>query len=202
VTVALLAAWVLAGSAPHGRRAMTAASVAGAWIALPLAVVPAAAVLLRRNAQRIGKARREARLRQDEIALLADLVTLGLRSGLPVRNALAMAGARVGALEAEVEGVLTAVDRHGAAAGLAAGVGSAGDLFRVLGGAVASGAPLVASVAAFANERRQADHARRMESVRRLPVRLLVPLALLVLPGFVLLAVAPAVLDAITRLID
>jgi hypothetical protein len=39
-----------------------------------------------------------------------------------------------------------------------------------------------------------------MERARRLPVRLLLPLALLILPGFVLLAVGPAVLQGLARL--
>ena len=42
--------------------------------------------------------------------------------------------------------------------------------------------------------------ARRLESVRRKPIAMLFPLTLLILPGFLLLAVAPAVLDALGRL--
>ena len=45
-----------------------------------------------------------------------------------------------------------------------------------------------------------AGHAERITVARRLPVRLLLPLALLILPGFVVLAVGPAVLQALARL--
>ena len=40
----------------------------------------------------------------------------------------------------------------------------------------------------------------RLEAARRLPVRLMLPLALLILPGFVVLAVGPALLEALDRL--
>jgi hypothetical protein len=44
----------------------------------------------------------------------------------------------------------------------------------------------------FAAERRHAEQACNLERARRLPVRLLLPLALLILPGFMVLVVGPA----------
>jgi hypothetical protein len=40
----------------------------------------------------------------------------------------------------------------------------------------------------------------RLEAVRRVPVLMLFPLTILILPGFLLLAIAPAIIDAFSRL--
>jgi pilus assembly protein TadC len=42
--------------------------------------------------------------------------------------------------------------------------------------------------------------ASELEAVRKLPVTMLFPLTLLILPGFLLVAIAPAILDAFSRL--
>ncbi|MBT8213091.1 MAG: type II secretion system F family protein [Acidimicrobiia bacterium] len=72
-------------------------------------------------------------------------------------------------------------------------------VFAVAVRARASGAPLGDSVAQLAEGLR----AERMESARlaarRLPVRLVLPLTLLILPGTVLLTVTPVLLGAIER---
>jgi pilus assembly protein TadC len=92
------------------------------------------------------------------------------------------------------------MDRAGTAAALAGSKGRLADLGRVAAGAAVSGAPIAAAVTAYSRTRRHADHAKALERARRLPVRLLLPLALLILPGFVLLAVGPAVLEGLARL--
>jgi pilus assembly protein TadC len=92
------------------------------------------------------------------------------------------------------------MDRWGAAAGLAAAQGWGERLYRLMGRAAATGAPLVGAVEAFALEGRHAEHSRRLEAARRLPVRLVVPLALLILPGFVVLVLGPALMESLARL--
>ena len=148
---------------------------------------------------------RRRRLREEaargDVTLLADLVALGLRAGLGLLEALRRAAPLVApGLAAEVEGVLRAAGRSGSEAALAAAGGRAARLYRLAARAAATGAPLAEAVEAFAAERRHADHARAVEAARRLPVRMLVPLALLILPGFVVLAVGPALLEALARL--
>ena len=65
--------------------------------------------------------------------------------------------------------------------------------------AIFKGLPALA-VAAFVAERHDEERARRRAAGARLPVRMLVPLSLLILPGFVLLTVGPALLGAVRRL--
>jgi pilus assembly protein TadC len=59
---------------------------------------------------------------------------------------------------------------------------------------------MTAAVEAFASEQRHAEHNRSLAAARRLPVKLLLPLALLILPGFVILAVGPALARSLARL--
>ena len=71
---------------------------------------------------------------------------------------------------------------------------------RVIGRANATGAPLVDAVSRLADELHADLTALRLAAVRRIPVAMLFPLTLLILPGFLLLAVAPALFDAFGRL--
>jgi tight adherence protein C len=150
------------------------------------------------------RARRDAEIEREaesDVALLADLLGLGLTAGLSLRAAIDIATPQVAApVQADLTAMCRRIDRAGLAAGLAGTSGRLEGLARVAAGAAVSGAPLGPAVAAFSKVRRHADHATRTERARRLPVRLLLPLALLILPGFVLLAVGPAVLQGLARL--
>jgi hypothetical protein len=150
--------------------------------------------------RRISEKRAEAVDAAQDLVLLADLTALGLSAGLGLVEALRTSSRWVSPrLAGELGRVLRAVRSTGNAA-LGAAPGRAEALYRTLAAAADSGAPLVGVVEGFAAERRHAEHAGRMEAARRLPVRLLVPLALLILPGFVILAVGPALLDSLARL--
>jgi hypothetical protein len=96
--------------------------------------------------------------------------------------------------------VLRNAARRGLAAALSEAGGPGRRLFLILARAVATGAPLAQSVEGFVADQQAEAKAARLEEARRLPVRLMVPLALLVLPGFVLLTVGPTVLAALERL--
>lgn len=63
-----------------------------------------------------------------------------------------------------------------------------------------TGAPLLPSIDGYARGLRRDARAAAVERARKLPVKLLFPLALLILPGFLLLTVAPAFLAGIDRL--
>jgi pilus assembly protein TadC len=73
-------------------------------------------------------------------------------------------------------------------------------LYRVVGAAVATGSSLLDSVARLAHDFHSELAASELEAVRKLPVTMLFPLTLLILPGFLLVAIAPAILDAFSRL--
>jgi hypothetical protein len=194
-------AWSAARRLRLGRPDL-AGAVAAVTVAAPLAGLALAAVVVAGRRWRVAAAR-TARSRDDErsASLFADLVSLGLTAGLSLRAAVVAARVHVdGSLRGEVDDLVAGMDRVGVAPALAAVEGTLSDFGRVAAGAAASGAPVAAAVAAFAATRRQVDHAERVAAARRLPVRLLLPLALLILPGFVVLAVGPALLQALARL--
>jgi hypothetical protein len=88
----------------------------------------------------------------------------------------------------------------GTAVTFASATGPLARLLALAARAVSTGAPLAAAIAAFADEARNAERARAVADARRLAVRLLFPLALLILPGFVVLVAGPVVLESLARL--
>jgi len=187
----------------RGRRTAAAAGAAGALaVVAPLAGAAVIAALLAVVARNRLRTRRRATERaSDDVALLADLTALGLRAGLGLIQALERAAVDVSpGLAEEVRTVVRSAGRSGTAAALTTAGGHAERLYRLAARAAATGAPVAEAVDGFAAERRHADHSRAAADARRLPVRMLLPLALLILPGFVVLAVGPALLEALERL--
>lgn len=164
-----------------------------------LALLAMAGAIWQRS--RWTQSRRAAREADAEVALLAELTGLGLTAGLPLTSALEAAAEETGALLArEVRGVLRRARVEGTAVALGTSRGRALPLYRLAARAVVSGAPLRPAVAAFADEARSELRAERLAAARKLPVRLLLPLSLLILPGFVLLSLGPALISALERL--
>lgn len=201
LSLAIGGSWWLA--VRRGWRQPWLAAVTGAlFVHSPMAGIAMAAVFVARvrwlQARQVAAQAKQA---DGDVALLADLLGLGLTAGLSLRAALDIAEPHVAApLQGDLVAMRMRIDRAGLSAGLSGTRGRLEDLARVAAGAAVSGAPLAPAIAAFSKARRHADHATRMERARRLPVRLLLPLALLILPGFVLLAVGPAVLQGLARL--
>ncbi len=142
-------------------------------------------------------ARRRAwgqRRSNDDRLLLADLAAIGLSAGLTFSGALTAAAEHVS--EETARSV-----RRGLRSGTGEGAqGAAKELFALADRALVTGAPLLASIDGYAHSLRRDERAAAVERARRLPVKLLFPLALLILPGFLLLTVAPAFLAGIERL--
>lgn len=192
-------AWLLLEGSPWRLAAAGAAALAP--ISIPLAVIPPAAAVVTRRVSSIREVRRARIEANEDVALLADLMALALRSGLAVRPALESASLRVAPqLRTEVATVVEAIDRSGAAVALSSADGQARGLYSTVASAAATGAPIEAAVTSFAAERRAAAHAKHLADLRRLPVRMLLPLALLVLPGFAVLVVGPALVESLSRL--
>lgn len=148
-----------------------------------------------------GRRRREASDLESEVVLLAELTMLGVAAGLSFVASLAHAAGAVDVeLRGEVARVLARARIDGQAAAFAGAGGRAGDLYRLVGRALASGAPLAASLSGYVAASRDAARARRLAAAQRLPIRLLVPLTLLILPGFVVLTAGPALLTGLDRL--
>ena len=200
--------------------ALLVASLAGigarwrAWPVAPIALIAALLVLeplgalaaaalaaLAVAVGRVRSARIAARGAPGRRALAADVVALGLTAGLPIRAALETAARRCGPpISDEIGEVLRTADRTGLGPALADATGESGRMLRLAARASATGAPLAAAVTAYAAEERHAAHTSAVEAARRLPVRLLLPLALLVLPGFVVLVLGPVLVDSLARI--
>ncbi len=193
-------ALVLLGRLGPGRARWTVPIVVALWApVVGVGLVGATAVLVVRG--RIRARRRAASAVTSELAVLADVLAIGLTAGMAPAEALLFASQRLESeLAAEVETVRRAMARSGAAAVMAAAGGTAGRLYLLIGRAMATGAPVLDAVERYGEERRADDRAAREAALRRLPVLLAFPLALLILPGFVLLTVAPALSGALERL--
>lgn len=166
-------------------------------LTLPLAAVVGLSVAH----HRVRLSSRERSRLQEDAAMLADLTALGLTGGLGIRPALEVAAGAVGGEVAEeVSHLLRKAHVDGIAATLSTAGGAGGELYRVIGRATATGASLVDQMTGVADEMHAELAARQLEKVRKLPVALLFPLALLILPGFLLLTVVPAILDAFLRI--
>ena len=183
-------------------RAVVIGALSGAFLWQPLLLAVAAAVVLLHHAlRRIRRTRASARATGDEVILLGELVSLGLNAGLPFLGAVSLASTELSThLAAEVRDVMRASQLSGSAAALGAATGHSAPLFRLAARAAATGAPLLPAVAGFVLDARRERQAARIAAAKRLPVRLLVPLTLLVLPGFVVLTLGPALLSGLERL--
>lgn len=182
----------------------TATVVAGTALAVaspPLAMSLAAAWFLVELVRRRRAGRDRGRRAAADLAALCDLVLIGLTGGLGLRPALEMAARHVGGeLGEEAVQVLRRSRVHGLAESLAVADGYGRPLYRVVARATMTGASLEDQVRRLADDVHAERSAAELEAVRKLPVAMLLPLTLLILPGFLLLTIAPAILDAFGRL--
>jgi Flp pilus assembly protein TadB len=149
------------------------------------------------------KSRRAAMRRAEtDPMVVGRVVQLGLAGGLPLASSLALAVEEVGELVgAELTATLRAARRGGISSAMAASTGSRlKHFFAPITLAQASGAPMQDAVASYLTDRRAARRSVALEQVRRLPVTLMIPLGLLILPGFVVLFVGPIVLNSLMDL--
>ncbi|WKZ83626.1 MAG: type II secretion system F family protein [Acidimicrobiia bacterium] len=198
------AAAILAGlwAERAGLHSVLAAGSAWLMLASPMTamacgVVAIAAVRWRRAAA----VTRVERAADGDLVLLADLLAVGVASGRTVRGSFEAAVAHVHpGVGHDVDLLLAEMDHSGTSVALAAASGRLAPVCRVAASAALSGAPVASALAAHAEQERHTRHSARVAAARRLPVRLLLPLALLILPGFVVLAVGPALIHSLARL--
>ncbi|MGI9648528.1 MAG: type II secretion system F family protein [Acidimicrobiia bacterium] len=194
----------LAGTAvwlvSNRQRILRSGVVTGALLAPVPAMAGAAAMGLLRARRRLHIRRTIVRDAAADVGLLAELTGLGLSAGLGLSQALSAARPFVHPrLAEEVDGVLRRAAHGGLAAALAGASGHGRRLYLLAARSVVTGAPLASAMDAFVAEAAAEERSAQLEAARRLPVRLMLPLALLILPGFVLLTVGPAVLAALER---
>lgn len=174
-------------------------------IAPVLVPIPVAAGAIGPRLTRRREAEVERRAWADALPDAVDLLALGLGSGLAVAPALALAAPRTPAPLGPA--LARAHDRVVHGAPLADALEHVADqgpasrpLIALLVAAHRDGAPVVDPLTRLAVDLR-ADRRRAVEArARQVPVRLLFPLVLCSLPAFVLLAIVPPVLAAITDL--
>jgi len=184
-----------------GRRQAALWVAAVLWLVHPVLTGIAAlatgwALLFRR-----ARKRRVASKPPDDIVAFGELVSLALSSGASPLTAVTVAG-RHGppSVGPDVHHILRSTAAAGAATAFRGYTGAVAPILVPIGHALATGAPLGLRVDAALADLRAEVHAERMERVRRLPVRLLFPLTLLILPGFMVLTLGPSLLAALDRL--
>ncbi|MEN8114446.1 MAG: hypothetical protein ABFS21_08650 [Actinomycetota bacterium] len=188
--VVILVAFVIA--ATTDRRAWAFAVATAVVLTAPAPGLSAAAVFgVAWAIRRLSRRRSEP---PDE-ALVADVIALGLNAGLSFPAA---AGAAAESVPGETASNLMRSIRQRYDASHDPNEDSG--LYVVARRALATGAPLLPAVSGYASSLRGEERARRLAAARRLPVKLLFPLALLILPGFLLLTVGPAILGSLERL--
>jgi len=137
-----------------------------------------------------------------DVGATARMLLIGLSAGLSLASAMEAAADELGPEPAaELRLVLRRARVAGLATALATADGLSMRLFHRLARAHMTGAPTVGTIAAFIEEHRTVQRAAVLEKLRRLPVALTVPLALLILPGFVLLTLGPTVANIVQQLV-
>lgn len=133
-----------------------------------------------------------ARAARTDLPLLADLVALGVGAGLSFRTAVVEAAEVVDpSLRDEVLRSVRGREPEGH---------TVARLFSIARRAAESGASIAAEASGYAEELRAQSREEALTHMRRLPVRLLFPLALLILPGFLLMTLGPTLTAGIQRL--
>jgi tight adherence protein C len=150
--------------------------------------------------------RRRDRAVLAELPWVVGLIRMGVVAGLPVGNALFEAASRgQGPVSAALGEALDRSDRGAPLAqevdGLRPLLGEPGrPLVSALVGSIRLGAPIGPALEAAAVDLRATARRRAETRARRVPVLMLFPLALCVMPAFILLSVVPMVLDAFGNL--
>lgn len=163
-----------------------------------LGICGAAAVVLIRRWRIITAKRQESIERDRDVLVILDLVALATTAGLPFPAAVSLASHEVrGALTRDLD---RAVARVNSGLDHALGDGLFARAFDAAQRSSVSGARLGDSLVDLAREARAQEAAAEREKIERLPVKLLFPLAFLVLPGFVLVAVVPSIVSGIGQL--
>jgi len=147
------------------------------------------------RARRADDSRRKAK---DADLMCVEIASLGVAAGLSFRVAAATAAEAVGGTVGDqLHRVLRTSNVDTAAR---TGVPGVDSMLAEADRSARTGAPLVRSLDALASSLRRERASEVRERLARLPIKLLFPLALLILPGFVLMTVGPAVLSGLSRI--
>lgn len=131
------------------------------------------------------------------VGLLARSLLISVSAGMSLVAAVHLAADQVHPLLAtELRTLLGEAQKSGLSAALSSASGRGERLYLLLARSQVTGASMAGTLAAFVDEQRDLERTTSLEAARKLPVKLTIPLALLILPGFVVLTVGPSVLVA------
>ncbi len=146
--------------------------------------------------------RRALRRADQPVAGLAQLLLIGLSAGYSLQLACREAIPHLeGPIAGDLKKLLRRTTVEGSAPALEQAEGPLRDLFIRLASAQLTGASVVGAISGYLDEVRRSERFATLERVRKLPVRLVIPVALLILPGFVASAVLPEVVLSLTDLL-
>jgi pilus assembly protein TadC len=161
--------------------------------------------LILMGARRLTVLRRHRRRERTDVVeadRLAQILIVCLTGGMSVHSSLELAMTELrGKARRELERILRSAHREGLAVALAAAGSGIGTLMARIAHAQISGAGVVGAVAAHLDEARSRRRAEAAERARTLPVKLMLPLGLLILPGFILLFAGPLVMVSFGELL-
>lgn len=130
--------------------------------------------------------------------LAVELVGLGVTAGLPFRNAAMMTADQLGGpIGDEIAQALRSVAAGRQPNDTSPPIRS---MFSLAESSERAGMPLAGQLNATALDRRRAAASASRERLAKLPVKMLFPLAFLILPGFVLLTVVPPLVSGLSKL--
>ncbi len=174
--------------------ALVAIVVLGLKLSLALITLGAILWLIRR---RLRIRRRPPNRELD----LARMLLVGLASGLTLSGALELAGSE---MEEPTKTAVSDLLRRARASGLSAALAETEGILEGIASHLAraqvTGAPVFEAVTTFVARVEAEERARRLHRAKTLPIRLMIPVSLLLLPGFLLVVMGPTIGDQLSDL--
>ena len=198
--VALGATALISGRrlAPVLCAACVVAALGGAFAVVAVAA-GVGVVALWRRARRSDRAAREI---TEADLMCVEITSLGVAAGLTFHEAATTAARTVDTAVGTTVGtrLLGALRTSRVEFGARTGLPGVDAMLAEQDRSARTGAPLVRSLDVLASSLRSEVTQAARERLAKLPIKLLFPLALLILPGFVLMTVGPAVLGGLSRI--
>lgn len=146
--------------------------------------------------------RRRTRRRSVDTLVVAQLLALSVASGRPLGSAFEDVRTRLPESDATlIDELVGRANQDGLTRALVETTGPLAELAERLAKAQVTGAPVGPSLDAFITTQHAARRFQAVEEARTIGVKLIVPLTLLLLPGFLALVVAPFVLEQLEGLL-
>ncbi len=181
------------------RRLRVGGVILGVFVLNPLlGIAMLGAVGIHTRVVSIRSARTDGSRAADDGLAALELVGLGVSAGLPFRSAAALTAKQLAGLTGSE--IRSALRNISVGQPVAIDDGDLKSMFSVAASSEHSGMPLGTALNALARDSRSESAAAAKERLSKLPVKMLFPLAFLILPGFVMLAVVPPLVSGLTRL--